>query len=270
MLKTNSSHTFSYLGNSVVFHSSGAGPRLLLIHGFAVSSVIWSEMVPLLSEQFEVVTLDLPGFGTQAEFEIAATAQAYLAFIAAAISALQPQYVLGYSMSANLCYHVAAQMDPCVRKLILLSPAIQPRPTARLLSGIFSCIGSSTWMTQLIKMTVSRTPCKQLFFASTQLGNLRHPSSMTFCMRELRAASNTRERFRLLADVLVMGYVSQPVTIPTTVIVGEKDGLLWFGALKHVLATLEAHEVVTLLGGYHLLPRELPQELVRVIRETCR
>src|SRR6202012_656039 len=37
---------------------------LLLIHGLGAASHVWDPVVPLLSPEREVLTLDMPGFGT--------------------------------------------------------------------------------------------------------------------------------------------------------------------------------------------------------------
>lgn len=46
---------------------AGAGPRLLLIHGFPTSSVDWAPMWDMLTARFEVLAFDLLGFGLSAK-----------------------------------------------------------------------------------------------------------------------------------------------------------------------------------------------------------
>ena len=42
---------------------AGQGPPLVLVHGFASSIYTWSEMLPALAAQHDVIALDFPGFG---------------------------------------------------------------------------------------------------------------------------------------------------------------------------------------------------------------
>lgn len=42
----------------------GAGPGLLLLHGFPETHVMWRSMAPALAEQFTVVCADLRGYGS--------------------------------------------------------------------------------------------------------------------------------------------------------------------------------------------------------------
>lgn len=45
------------------FQVSGAGPAIVLLHGFLESGEVWKHFVRRLSREFQVVTIDLPGFG---------------------------------------------------------------------------------------------------------------------------------------------------------------------------------------------------------------
>src|SRR5437667_12098253 len=43
--------------------SGGAGPPLLLIHGYAQSNVMWHRVAPELARHFTLILPDLPGYG---------------------------------------------------------------------------------------------------------------------------------------------------------------------------------------------------------------
>jgi len=49
-------------------HRAGAGEPLLLIHGIGHTWRGWRPMLPLLEERFEVLAVDLPGFGHSEPF----------------------------------------------------------------------------------------------------------------------------------------------------------------------------------------------------------
>nr|WP_197414834.1 alpha/beta hydrolase [Lysobacter enzymogenes] len=50
-------------GRRIYCRRAGAGPRLLLIHGFPTSSVDWAPIWPMLASRFEVLAFDLLGLG---------------------------------------------------------------------------------------------------------------------------------------------------------------------------------------------------------------
>jgi pimeloyl-ACP methyl ester carboxylesterase len=49
--------------SSLVFTRSGAGAPLVLLHGLGGSRHAWDPVIPLLAERFDVLAVDLPGFG---------------------------------------------------------------------------------------------------------------------------------------------------------------------------------------------------------------
>jgi pimeloyl-ACP methyl ester carboxylesterase len=49
-------------------HRGGSGSPLVLIHGIGHTWRAWKPMLPLLEEHFEVLAVDLPGFGRSAPF----------------------------------------------------------------------------------------------------------------------------------------------------------------------------------------------------------
>jgi pimeloyl-ACP methyl ester carboxylesterase len=45
------------------FQETGRGPVILLLHGFPMNQAVWDEFRFLLSGEFRVISIDLPGFG---------------------------------------------------------------------------------------------------------------------------------------------------------------------------------------------------------------
>ena len=45
------------------FKSRGEGPPIIFIHGFCETSEIWDSFTPKIGPGFQIVVLDLPGFG---------------------------------------------------------------------------------------------------------------------------------------------------------------------------------------------------------------
>jgi len=53
-------------GHRLRFVRAGAGPPVVLVHGFASSLYTWKDVLPALVPSHEVIALDLPGFGGSA------------------------------------------------------------------------------------------------------------------------------------------------------------------------------------------------------------
>jgi pimeloyl-ACP methyl ester carboxylesterase len=56
-------HAASVDDVDVHWSSHGAGPALILVHGWTADESAWSEQVTVLSRNYRVITLDLPGHG---------------------------------------------------------------------------------------------------------------------------------------------------------------------------------------------------------------
>ena len=50
-------------GNRIAYHRQGQGEPMLLVHGITTYSFIWRNMVPRLSEKYDVIAVDLLGCG---------------------------------------------------------------------------------------------------------------------------------------------------------------------------------------------------------------
>jgi pimeloyl-ACP methyl ester carboxylesterase len=49
--------------SGLAFSRHGGGPSLILLHGLGSSHAAWNPVVPALAERFDVLAVDLPGFG---------------------------------------------------------------------------------------------------------------------------------------------------------------------------------------------------------------
>ncbi|MEP7072063.1 MAG: alpha/beta hydrolase [Verrucomicrobiota bacterium] len=58
-----SSHEAKVGGVQMHYLQAGHGPAILLLHGFAQTSLMWRPLMPLLADKFTVIAPDLPGIG---------------------------------------------------------------------------------------------------------------------------------------------------------------------------------------------------------------
>ena len=59
----------TYRDKNIAFKTQGNGKAIVLLHGFLESMKIWDEMVNELSRDYQVITIDLPGFGMSDSFD---------------------------------------------------------------------------------------------------------------------------------------------------------------------------------------------------------
>jgi malonyl-CoA O-methyltransferase len=85
-------------------------PALLLLHGWASSSQIWSGITESLAEHFSIYMLDLPGHGFNADIQCATVDEFCESFHHDVAPLLPPQYfLLGWSLGGTLASLLASQ-----------------------------------------------------------------------------------------------------------------------------------------------------------------
>ena len=94
----------------------GAGPAVVLVHGFTQTGRSWDPVAEHLAGRFEVVTVDAPGHGASTDVGADLVVGAGLLGDAGG----RATYV-GYSMGGRLCLHLALTRPELVERLVLIS-----------------------------------------------------------------------------------------------------------------------------------------------------
>ncbi len=87
----------------------GAGPPLVLVHGIGSQWRIWEPVIAALAADFEVVAIDLPGFGRSAHDGTGPSVEAQAARVAAFFGELRLErpHVAGNSMGGAIALELA-------------------------------------------------------------------------------------------------------------------------------------------------------------------
>jgi len=120
-------------GDAAIYYEiNGEGPPLILLHGYALNGLMWEFQVPVLSEHFTVIAVDLRGFGKSScgkEWSGSAMAGDVIGLIKEL--KLKDVAVTGFSLSGGSAVRTAIELPGIVTKLILVSsilPSRKPRP----------------------------------------------------------------------------------------------------------------------------------------------
>ncbi len=101
--------------------SLGAGPPLVLLHGWAMHSGLWGSVPQQLAQRFRVHAVDLPGHGAS-EPPAACTLDALVASVSGAVEATrEPLTVVGWSLGGSLALHWARTEPARVGRLALVA-----------------------------------------------------------------------------------------------------------------------------------------------------
>ena len=106
---------------TVHVESSGAGPPLLLLHGFGMHGGLFSALLPALTPRFRVHVADLPGHGRSAPVAMGDIATLAAAIDEATAAVEGPLVVVGWSLGGQVALQWALDRPWRVRKLVLVA-----------------------------------------------------------------------------------------------------------------------------------------------------
>ena len=100
--------------SSVTFYQTSKHsdkPSITLIHGVGGSAEDFKELVPGLSKHFDLLLLDLPGFGLSQGHENIFSPQKYATLLIDLLPSLvnSSNYIVGHSMGGNVSVQIALQ-----------------------------------------------------------------------------------------------------------------------------------------------------------------
>ena len=114
---------------SLAVTSTGAGPRLVLLHGFTQDGTLWGPFGELLARSARLEAVDLPGHGSSASIALSLeeTADALVAQLGGDAVDL-----LGYSLGGRVALVTALRHPASIRRLVLIgATAGITEPSAR-------------------------------------------------------------------------------------------------------------------------------------------
>ena len=237
---------------SLHVESTGNGPPLVLLHGWAMHSGLWMPVLPKLASRFRVHRVDLPGHGHSASI-----APYTLAGIASAVAAHcawlpEPPTVLGWSLGGAVALQWALEQPGAVAKLILVSttPCFVARDDWPHAMSAETLRRFGDELAASYESTLRR-------FMTLQLQGTERAREL---VAELRAQVGARgiPTRQVLADALAaltaidlrprIGEIRQPALV----VAGDRDTLVPAGAGAWLAATLPAARLASIPGAAHV------------------
>lgn len=246
-------------------HRAGSGEPLVLLHGIGESHVGWRPVLDRLATRYDVIAIDLPGFGRSPALpgSVAPTAGNLAGAVNDALDRLgvDTYHVAGYSLGARIAIHLAG--TDRVWSVIAIAPDGLGTPVERVQGYLALSAGRTMALTLApIAEPLSRTPLgRSMFFA----GNRSLPWQLT--------ADDAR---RLLA-----GYADAPaydaanwsamfdmpthlhtITAPTLFLQGTADPLIPQQIARY-LALVPGSQLRWLTGLNHVPISDDPDRIAR-------
>jgi pimeloyl-ACP methyl ester carboxylesterase len=109
-------------GVKLYYMTAGHGTPLILLHGYAETSLMWKPIIPLLAQRFTVIAPDLPGIGDSdipADGLDMKSAAIRIHDLAKSLG-VEKAEVVGHDIGLMVAYAYAAQFPTEVTKLVLM------------------------------------------------------------------------------------------------------------------------------------------------------
>ncbi|MEN3360780.1 MAG: hypothetical protein V7637_4762 [Mycobacteriales bacterium] len=253
---------------ALAYSRSGAGAPLVLVHGIGSSRRAWDPVLPALAERFDVLAVDLPGFGESAPApphiephpaELAAAVAGFLDELG-----ISAPHIVGNSLGGWVALELAGIHPPA--SLTLLSPAGLWRARPPLYCR--ASLRATRWLSQhaggflsgLVRFRLGRG----LVLGQTHGRPFRiSPDYARAAIHAMGTCPGFDATFRAHASRRYIGW--RRIDAPVTVAFGSRDILLLPHQSRHVDELPPSHRRERLPGCGHVPMADDPAAVVALI-----
>jgi pimeloyl-[acyl-carrier protein] methyl ester esterase len=240
-------------GQKLAWREWGAGKPLIMLHGWSMSSVVFSEVAPTLAAHFRVLCPDLPGHGNSdplVESRLQGFAEAITQW--AEQLELPKAVLLGWSLGGQVALKIAAERHLQLQKLLLIST------TPRFCQSENWQHGLPETQVKALERNLGRAYEKtmgdffNLQFADGEVTQERYRQILAFAVRpgRLPEPELARDSLRVLGAVDLRGVLAD-IVLPTLVMHGERDQIIPPGAGEFLAARLPETQFCSLPSVGH-------------------
>jgi pimeloyl-ACP methyl ester carboxylesterase len=260
--------------SSLAYTRSGAGAPLVLLHGLGGIRQAWDPVIPILAERFDVLAVDLPGFGDSEPLpaHVEPTPAALAASVASFLDGLgvTSPHIVGHSHGGWVALEFA-HLRPAAA-LTLLSPAGLWRGTTPLYQRV--SLRVTRWFAEHATGLLSHVLNYRLGRVLV-LGQLfARPWRMTADearagIRGMGGCPGFHATYRASISRCYQAGQRPPLSVPTTVAFGSRDFLL-VRRSRRVDELPPGTRVGALPGCGHVPMSDDPDAVATLIAESAR
>jgi pimeloyl-ACP methyl ester carboxylesterase len=253
-------------GLTIAYREAGAGPPVLLLHGWPTSSFLWREVMLPIAERNRVVAIDLPGFGASGKplgvqygfdfFE--RTLDGFLAALG-----IEEVGIGVHDLGGPIGLHWTVHRPERVTRLGILNTLVYPEFSEAVLAFIRAC--------STPELREQLTSPAGLEFAM-RLGLADESKLTPDVLEAVREPFHDPDSRRALADAGIglepegfaeIARLLPTLTVPVSIVFGEQDRILPDVAetMARVRADLPQAEVTPLPECGHFLQEEAPARI---------
>jgi pimeloyl-ACP methyl ester carboxylesterase len=251
-------------GAQVYYQIQGEGEPMLLIHGYPLSGELFRDNVGPLSEQYQVITVDLRGFGMSVAPSQEASIEIYAQDVLAVMDelGLEQAVVGGMSMGGIVIFEMVRQAPERLSGIILID-------TVHLPAGVAE---AAMWRGEAEQAQQEGVGSLVDFLLPDMLSGdarMNQPELAEHLTSIVQQASleGAVGGGNALADRPDSSETLAQITVPTLIIVGQEDTLTPFEIHQEMNEGIAGSQLVILPGAGHAAIIEAADEANQAILE---
>lgn len=258
-------------GQRLRFLKSGNGPPLVLMHTLRTQLDYFHRLIPLLTSQYTVYAIDLPGMGwsdirPNTDYSESAIRRDMIEFIDSL--GLTDIYLGGESMGATLALTIAREMGHRIRRVVALNTYDYPRGVER--ANIVASVVIKTMRIPVIGQVVASLE-NTLILSKILRGGFCDASRLPrdFVRELIRSgrrggyAKVETAYLHTLKTLIEARQSYQRIEVPVTLVYGDHD---WSKPeeRREVAGLVRESEFITLAGTGHFASLEKPEDVAKI------
>jgi pimeloyl-ACP methyl ester carboxylesterase len=261
-------------GHEIGYLGGGEGPVLLMIHGIAVSSEHWREVLEPLAHRHTVIAPDLPGHG----MSVGGPGDYSLGNLATGLRDLllslghERATLVGHSLGGGIAMQFAYQFPEMVERLVLVSsgglgPEVSPVLRAAALPGADLFIAATASIGDRAGSAIGRgmaavgiRPGADVTEVARGYAALAEPERRKAFLATLRSVVGTKGQRVSASDRL---YLAEQV--PVLIVWGARDPIIPVRHGEEAHRSLPGSQIEIFEGAGHLPQLEQPGHFIAVL-----
>jgi 3-oxoadipate enol-lactonase len=247
--------------NQPYFSDEGRGDAIVLLHAFPLDGSMWDAERAELARTHRVVVPDLRGFGRSAALPPPVSVDDHADDVVHILDGLglERATFAGLSMGGYIAFAIARRHPARIARLILADTrAVPDAPEARRVRDEHIALvhreGVAALVERLLRKLLSEHASSEVVARVRALGGRQSAAAVTAALTALRDRPDASP---LLGSI----------TVPTSVIVGEADGISPPAEARGMADALAASDFTVIPRAGHLANLESPAAFVAAVRK---
>jgi pimeloyl-ACP methyl ester carboxylesterase len=242
---------------------AGQGPPVVLLHGLASSVYSWSDVLPKLARRYDVVALDLPGFGRSdqpADLSFARLTRAVVGTLNQL--GFERASLVGNSLGGAVALAVAAEHPERVERLVLIDSAgfnfaPEMRPAV---SSLADAMPTALLERMPLRRQFTRAALSQVFLDQDKVTDERVEEYLAVLQRPGSVRSIQALLPSRISEFTRFGELASRVRAPTLILWGKEDRWVPVEQAELFASAIRGSRTVILRRCGHVPQEERPAE----------